>query len=398
MTTTLSALTEPVGSPQTRASFAPGRLGEFLAVGGLTPVFFFVSWLLRSVLGLDAADYAVGFTFFYGAYLINDPHFTVTYLLFYRDFRSRAFGRTFASGQRARYRIAGIAAPLALASWALAALALRSAPALGFLIQTMFLLVGWHYVKQGFGVLVVLSARRGVRFTARERAVLLVHAYAAWAYAWASPADPGRLLEEKGVVYQSIPHSLFLEHLTGVVFLATIAPLAWVLVAKWKREGARLITPIMTGLAAFLFSTWAWTIYSSIDPLVRYAIPALHSVQYLYFVWLLRHGEAKEREGVPWFEPPGVKLGLLAAGALGLGVLLFHLVPSALDGALVPGSSRDTALGATPCFAALYAFVNLHHFFMDAVLWRRENPEMRLLTAARPAAEDARSSAADPLT
>jgi hypothetical protein len=39
-------------------------------------------------------------------------------------------------------------------------------------------------------------------------------------------------------------------------------------------------------------------------------------------------------------------------------------------------------IGPTPYFAAVFAFVNLHHYFMDAVLWRRDNPEMRLLGLA----------------
>ena len=37
------------------------------------------------------------------------------------------------------------------------------------------------------------------------------------------------------------------------------------------------------------------------------------------------------------------------------------------------------ALGATPYFAAFFAFVNIHHYFMDHVIWRRENPETRHL-------------------
>ena len=74
-----------------------------------------------------------------------------------------------------------------------------------------------------------------------------------------------------------------------------------------------------------------------------------------------------------------VRLGTLAASALGLGWLLFHIAPSALDGALVSRRAAATALGPTPYFAALYAFVNIHHFLMDSVIWRRDNPETRYL-------------------
>lgn len=368
-----------------RARVHAGAVGEFLVVGGATPLLFLASWVLQRTIGLSSADLAVGFLFFYGAHVINDPHFAVTYLLFYEKARARAFGGELGPLQRARYLVAGLLVPAVLVGWAGTALATRSAYALGLLIQTMFLLVGWHYVKQGFGVMTVLAARRGVRFSPRERLAILAHCYAGWAYAWASPYDPGKEVEEKGVVYTTLAHPHGLERLTFVVFLASAVWLFGTLVQKWRREG-RL--PILTPLVALLSSVWVWSIYSSIDPLVVYAIPALHSAQYLYFVWLLKGNEAREREGPPWFErAASARLALLTVSALGLGWLLFHGAPSALDDFLVPRRSRFTAMGPTPYFAALFAIVNIHHYFMDYVIWRRENRQTRYLVMRDPADE-----------
>ena len=353
-----------------------GRLVEFLLVGGLTPVLFGLAWLLRSSLGMDDAELAVGFTFFYAAHLINDPHFAVTYVLFYADFRERALGDAFVPRQRARYLLAGVLVPLALGGWALSSLLTRSAHSLGLLIQLMFLLVGWHYVKQGFGILSVLGARRGVRFGTGERRVLLFHCYAGWAYAFASPMDTGRRLEEKGVPYLTIAHPPWLERATAVLFAVSFSALLVVLIAKRLREG-RL--PLLAPLTGFLCSIWAWSVYSSLDPLVRYAVPALHSLQYLYMVWLLKGNQARERELDPWFEPSlAARLSVLALSALGLGFLLFHGAPELLDHTLV-SRSHARALGPTPYFAALYAVVNIHHYFMDTVIWRQDNPLTRYL-------------------
>jgi hypothetical protein len=377
-----------------RAWAAP--VGEFLLVGGLTPLLFALSWLLRRTLGLDAAEYAVGFTFFYAAVVINDPHFAVTYLLFYRDARARAFGAAFDPKQRARYVVAGAVVRLVLAAWAAFALATGSAAALGLMIQLMFFLVGWHYVKQGFGVMTVLAARRGVRFSPRERLVILAHCFAGWAYAWASPFDPGREVEEKGVVYTTLAHPPGLERVTQIAFFLTVVPLVWVLVQKARRERR---WPSIAPLTALFASVWSWSIYSSVDPLVRYAIPALHSVQYLFMVWLLERGAAREREGPPWFETSAsARLGLLAASTLALGWLLFHGAPSLLDDLASAHGARmahakhapPSALGATPYFAALYAFVNIHHYFMDNVIWRRENPHTRHLRRPPESAESSR--------
>ncbi len=364
---------------RTSAPAWKNHLREFFVVGGLTPLLFPLSWLLRKSVGLDDAEYAVGFTTFYAAYLINDPHFTVTYLLFYKDVKARALGDHWSPLQRLRYLFVGFGVPLILGAWAITALVTKSVFTLSLMIQLMFFLVGWHYVKQGFGVFAVLSARRGIRFSTVERLAILLHCYAGWAYAWASPADPGTLVEEKGVVYRTIAHSPTLEHITHIVFLATTLPLIGVLVQKWRREG-RL--PIITPLTALLCSVWSWSIYSGIDPLVRYVIPALHSVQYLYFVWLLKGNEAREREGPPFFERSvGVRVGTLFLSAVALGIVLFHAAPDMLDTALVPRGTIPTpgSLGPTPYFAALYAFINIHHYFMDTVIWRRDNPDTRYL-------------------
>ena len=171
MTTTLSAPSRPLEALRLRARSHRAR--HRVSRGrrsNAAPLL--VSWLLRTRLGLDAADYAVGFTF-YGAFLINDPHFTVTYILFYRDFRRRAFRDAFEGRQRVRYVIAGLVVPAVLAASAIASPAppLRARARVPY-PDDVRLLVGWHYVKQGFGVASVLAARRGVRFEGRERLAL----------------------------------------------------------------------------------------------------------------------------------------------------------------------------------------------------------------------------------
>ena len=319
---------------------------------------------------------------FHAAFVINNPHFAVTYLLFYRDARRRAFGDVFPPAQRARYILAGILVPIALAAWAGRALQTGSPHTMGLFIQLMFLLVGWHYAKQGFGILTVLSARRGFQWSPLERNVALGHCFAAWAYAWASPFDPGRLVQEKGVVYTTVAHPPWLERATFVVFLLSAAAFLAVLVRRWRRD--RHLPPLVP-LVSFVVTIWLWTVYTTLDRLMMYVIPALHATQYLYFVWLLRRNEARASEGPPTFgKPASVRLLSLSVSAIGLGWLLFRALPAFLDERLVPRptpGAAPPALGETPYLAAIYVFVNIHHYFMDHVIWRRENPETRYLRA-----------------
>ena len=356
------------------------RLAEAMALGGGTLVLFPLAWLFRSRLGLDASETFVDAFAYHAALVINNPHFAVTYLLFYREAGSHVLGRALPPMQRARYVLAGFVVPLALLAWAGFALSRGSARSMGFMIELMFFLVGWHYVKQGFGILTVFSARRGYRFDPLERKAVLVHCFAGWAYAWASPAAPGRSVQEKGVVYMALAHPPWLEQITRVAFGLSAVALIAALARKWRNEKQ---LPPFAPLLAFLVSIWLWTVYSNVDPLMLYLIPALHSIQYLYVVWLLKRNEAREAEGPPLFgRPVALRLAVLAASSIGLAWVLFRGAPSILDSRLVLTSSASEApsgLGDTPYLAAIFVFVNIHHYFMDTVLWRRENPRTRYL-------------------
>lgn len=369
------ALEFDVVTPQRGRRF--GRMGEFLVVGGATLPLLPLAFLLQKALGLDTAELAVGFTAFHAAHVINDPHFAVTYLLFYRNVRERAFGAAFSVGQRARYWIAGAVVPVVFGGFTLFALARHSAEKVGYLLQLMFFLVGWHYVKQGFGVLSVLSARRGVRLSAWERRAFLAHCLSGWLFARTNPRDLGHEASSDGVYFTTLPHPPGIATAACVAFALSSVVLAFVLFRKWRVEG-RL--PPLAALTGFLVSVWLWTAFSRIDPLLVYVIPALHSIQYLYFVWLSRRNEAFENAGPPAFASVGKALFRLAVGSIALGWFLFRGLPGLLDDYLVLRDPLDP-LGETPYFAALGTFVNVHHYFMDSVIWRRESPEARYLVA-----------------
>jgi hypothetical protein len=187
------------------------------------------------------------------------------------------------------------------------------------------------------------------------------------------------LVEEKGVVFSTLAQPSWLEPLTRAAFFASALWLVLALAGKWRREGGLPLSPLL----GFLASVWLWVVYSGIDPLFMYLIPALHSVQYLYFVWLLKRNPARAHEGPPEFgKPAAVVVGAWLAASVALGLLLFHVLPGGLDGALVDRKlARLSDLGATPYFAAIFSVVNLHHYFIDFALWRRENPEMKYLRA-----------------
>jgi hypothetical protein len=318
-------------------------------------------------------------------------------MLFYKNVGARLRGEEFKGAQRVRYLVAGFIVPLVLIGWIALALSQMSAALLGGLVQLMFFLVGWHYVKQGFGVLTVLSARRGVRFSPRERLVALAHCFSAWAYAWASPREMGGRYEESGVVYTALTHPPYLEQITLVAFVASSLALVWIVAERIRRRDP---LPPPAATTGFFMALWLWTVYSNVDPLMIYVIPGLHSLQYWYFVYLLKKNEAVEQrdEGnvaqtAPWqkmgllFGPLWGRLGIFFATAVGLAWLGFSGIPEFFDTHWVASNAKlgenpevsSITIGATPFVAAFGTFINIHHYFMDHVIWRRENPETRFL-------------------
>ena len=65
--------------------------------------------------------------------------------------------------------------------------------------------------------------------------------------------------------------------LSLAALVVTLVAVLVLLAQKWKRERG---LPLLAPLTALFVSVWAWSIFSGIDPLIRYMIPALHSLQY----------------------------------------------------------------------------------------------------------------------
>ena len=165
-----------------------------------------------------------------------------------------------------------------------------------------------------------------------------------------------------------------------MAFVSSSVLVLMVLASKWRREGSLPLAP----LVGLLVTIWLWTVFSSVDPLLVYVIPALHSLQYLYFVGLLERNRSRAQAGAASFQTTvRNRLLVVALSSVALGWLLLRGLPGFLDHTLVLHDASDPAglagVGPTPYLAAFFTFVNVHHYFMDTVIWRRDNPETRFL-------------------
>lgn len=359
-----------------RAGYLFHPVVDFLCLGGvslfLLPVFLLLPDTTRP-------EVLIGTLLLANA--INHPHFAHSYQIFYRNFADKAFGADYAPKLKARYMFAGIAVPLALMAFFGIGMTQPDARMIGYGVNIMGFFVGWHYVKQGYGMLIVDSVLKRLYFDAKEKKAFLIHAYAVWAYSWMAANS---LIAEKnywGIRYYTfdIPDPVVHTALALVVLTGGMA--LWHLARKWQANGGSL--PV-NGLVAYVVTLYMWQAFR-IDPKFALVVPALHSLQYLLVVW--RYQLNREAARAPFGDTsaidsarrflPSLKLrrfaGFVAVG-VGLGVLGFWALPMSLDA--VVGYDNEV-FGPRMFVFSFWIFINLHHYFLDNVMWRGENPDTR---------------------
>lgn len=391
----------------------------------------------------------------YASFLVNYPHFMASYQLMYGDARAGFLDFKGNRGFALKLWWAGIIVPALLISYFLFALSRGSLSQMGFLAQAMYFFVGWHYIKQVYGSVIVLSAAKKIFYSQVERYSLLVPLYLLWAVSFINPN-----LALGSLMYQGVPYALLglPPRLLEYVWLSCLVASAWmvmVFITKYRFE--RKLPP-WSALAA-IASIYLWFSPSLAHPMYFYVIPLLHSLQYLLFVMAYKRNAAAAETasdedrfqslqglntfGSVWFlVVPVVFIGLalyssytrlpeaivgewyrllalgsmeawmVAFGALSgfsilavvlkrlpsespyvsfgrfflasslIGAAAFCLVPVFLDvtaqAGKLPGVFSYPALfGGTLYVFFITIFINIHHYFIDNVIWKRDNPYVR---------------------
>ena len=319
--------------------------------------------------------------------LINYPHFLVSYQLAYRR------GRGFVLSHW--YQL--IAVPVALvAIFALAYAAydvsvgrlpflpsvagtiggfagagnVMSGPRLGDLLFTgvfnlMLLTVGWHYTKQVFGCMMVYAHFDGYKLTQAQRDLTKRALLTIWVMNFVYTNIGG----SQNVFSQFRYYSFDLPDVAGplsqlLVFGGLGLVIYKVLYANYRERGA---VPSLNMLVPFAALYVWWMPETRQFEFYFLLTPMFHSLQYLAFVYKL---EGTRLRGESHRE---LKATALISGLVLGGWLAFEMVPNTLD----------TALGTFAAwrmfffFTAAMLFINVHHYFIDNVLWRFKDPEIR---------------------
>jgi len=357
-----------------RASYLFGPVSDFLLLGGGS-VLACVLILLFLPKGIPVAQQAVLVTVLMT--VINQPHFAHSYQMFYRNYREKAFG-SYAPSLRIRYIFAGLVVPVLLIAFLAGTAITNNVRALAFGANIMFLTVGWHYVKQGYGILIVDSVQKRLMFTDRAKWLLRVNGYACWGVAWLEAnhaiARPDLYL---GLTYFSIPFPSYVYYAAIALAVVTSAAVVYVLAARFKESKGALP---WNGVVAYLATLYLWVVFVRINPFFIVVIPSFHSLQYLAVVWRYQLNAGAKNDGtarsfLSGLFPTGVlpKLAMFIGIGTFLGFLGFMGVPRVLDAVV---SYNKHLYGTSLFLFAFYIFINVHHYFLDNVMWRRGNPDV----------------------
>jgi len=172
------------------------------------------------------------------------------------------------------------------------------------------------------------------------------------------------------------------------IALATLTTLAvlFVLFQRWRETRGMLP---WNGIIAYLTTLYLWVIFVRVNPLVLAVVPTFHSLQYLAVVWRyqINAGSQSHRTARPSIVnrvlPAGMwsKLAIFIGVGVFLGFLGFMGVPRFIDSVL-PYDKR--VFGPSLFLFMFYIFINVHHYFLDNVMWRRGNPDVQQYIFAAP--------------
>lgn len=328
---------------------------------------------------------------FYIAFLCNLPHFAYSYLLLYENYAANSFGQNRPLAARLRYLNAGIVIPALMLGFFIYCLALGDRGLLGYAANAMFFFVGWHYAKQGYGVLIVFSALRRIYYAGWQKLILLANIYAVWLLSWLGGNVAGAKADYYGMPYTNLSLPPF--YYQGAFYATCILSALTLGVLAWKRFYERKEIPV-NGVVGYVTASYVWLLLVSVHPALISFAPFFHSLQYLAFVYKYKQNEwrdtltEEQRQSFATASTHEKRLLLkrplqFAALGVALGGAFMYLIPWILDQHLHLASQ----FGSNIFMFLFLIFINIHHYFIDNAIWRRDNAKVQkyIFAAARSA-------------
>lgn len=239
---------------------------------------------------------------------------------------------------------------------------------LSYLLDAMYFTVGWHYCKQTYGCMMVYAHYDCYPLEKIQRQVLRWNLLLFWLWTFFLGRLQGGEREFFGLKYRTWSLPSWLETLS--LFLLGLSFLFVFTLVFWKTYLQNKKLPSVHFLTPFISMYVWWTPLFYQKEYYNLAVPFFHSLQYLAFVYRVETAKLREKPKAEWvLWKTFIPLGLILAG-----FIAFEWLPVFLDNTL----RTEMEKGFFFFFICAHIFINIHHYFIDNVLWRLHEPSSKL--------------------
>jgi hypothetical protein len=326
---------------------------------GAASIGFIVAW---AVFDFDVSSANALSRVYFINYLINAPHFMASYRLLYGS-----------PDKRRRYPGVAWWVPALLAAWAVIGLVVyRENPVwTEALFGAAAVSLSWHYTGQTWGMMASFAYVNGFHFTPGERRLVRANLWAltgfhvVWAVVvmrkiFAAPGD--------GVPLLSDAQAMALYRASWAIAAAS-AVLGVAGLVLWSQRLRRL-PPVRVWVP--WVATHLWYVLLGREPAALFWVQNAHALQYLVFPMRAELNRTAATAPATGARPPALRLLRYYGFVLALGLAVLWLLPW-----LARTQRGFVGLAGLPVELTIVSFVNLHHYFIDGVVWKIRDPQVR---------------------
>jgi len=238
---------------------------------------------------------------------------------------------------------------------------------LGVMVVLLYFTVGWHYSKQTFGCMMVYAKLDNYRMGNIERNVLRYGLLSTWWVSWLySNCSEGTYPFYGLNVYRlNLPY-VWLQAsyiIVSLMFAAVAVTFIRIYIQEKKLPSFNFLVP--------MFALLIWHIPLLGNPQFFYVLAFFHSLQYFPFVAKVESTRYKSNNR----PKANIRLLFFYGTMIAIGFLFFKYLPGSFDQLF---DSRSI-LHVSFFMISFLVFINVHHYFIDNVLWRFKNKEVNEL-------------------
>lgn len=284
---------------------------------------------------------------------INHPHFSATS---HRLYRSRE--------NMIQFPVTAIGVPALLFVMLTAALLMPTTIAPWF-VKVFLIWSPYHFSAQTLGITMLYARRAGFVISPVLKRALICFIFGTYLGPTLAAEGYNKLPEYYGIALPvfGLPDDFFILYKTAIqaAGLACAVLLIHAALQQKRRLPLLLLVPAV--------AQYVWFIIGAGMNGFQEFVPAYHSLQYLLIAWAINLKERAD-EGKLTPTPKHAALESTRWFALNVvgGIFLFYVLPK------MAGLQFDIGTGAA--IGITLAAVQIHHFFVDGVIWKLRNPRV----------------------